>query len=190
MGQPKPLLPLGDSPIIHHSLFALHDGGVPEPIVVLGPGGKAIAEVLSATPAVLAWNPDADSEMIDSIRIGLDMIPTHVSGVLIALADSPLLRPETVAGLISRHRNHPGRILLPCHDGKGGHPPLIPRKILEEVRTASTLRDVIQKEPERIEHVAFDDAGILQDMDTPEDYRHVRNLYMRDKRQNSRPGRD
>jgi len=58
------------------------------------------------------------------------------------------------------------------------------------VRTSSSLRDVIQKDPERIERVAFDDAGILQDMDTPEDYRHVRGLYMRDKRQNSRPGPD
>ncbi len=39
----------------------------------------------------------------------------------------------------------------------------------------------------RLERVTVDDAGILQDMDTPDDYRHVRNLYMLNAQNDRRP---
>lgn len=171
MGRPKPLLPFAEHTAIELLLDALLAGGVAPPVVVLGPGGEAVAAVLAGRPLRLAWNLAEESDMAASLRIGLQAIGAASSAVLIALADHPLVSPATIATLCEKHREAPDLILIPTHDGRKGHPVLFPRPILEELAELPTLRDLVRRDPGRVGLVPVADAGILHDLDTPEDYR-------------------
>jgi CTP:molybdopterin cytidylyltransferase MocA len=93
--------------------------------------------------------------------------------VVIALCDYPLVRAETIARLAEEHRQAPGSIIIPCHDGHRGHPPLLPRRLLDDLETPLTLRDLLRDNKELIRHLEVPDDGVLIDMDTPEDYHRI-----------------
>lgn len=71
---------------------------------------------------------------------------------------------------------NPHAIIIPCHNGLRGHPPLFPRHLLDTLVAPLTLRDLLRSNPERIECLESGDAGVLIDMDTPEDYRRITEL--------------
>src|SRR6266700_1467591 len=96
-----------------------------------------------------------------------------VSGVLVCLADHPLVTAETFRLLIEEHRRTPETILIPAYRGKKGHPSLFPRSLIMELATLSTLRDVIGAYPERVRVTAVDDPAVIEDMDTPADYQRL-----------------
>jgi molybdenum cofactor cytidylyltransferase len=85
--------------------------------------------------------------------------------------------PETFRTLIQTHHQAPDRIIIPCHEGRRGHPALFSRAILNEVLSGGTLRDIIGKDERRVLQVDVDDEGILLDMDTDEDYQKVREMF-------------
>jgi molybdenum cofactor cytidylyltransferase len=117
--------------------------------------------------------------MADSVRIGVRALDDRVSGVLVCLSDHPLVAPETFRAIIQAHHREPDRIIIPCHGGRRGHPALFSRSILDEVLSGGTLRDIIGKDARRVQQVEVNDEGILQDMDTNEDYQKVREIFAR-----------
>ena len=107
MGRPKPLLPFADRSAIKLLIDTLLQAGICRLHVVLGPGGEAVAEHLAGWPVRLAWNLATDSDMAASLRLGAAGLESSCSGVLVALADHPLVSPTTVAGLCAAHRQDP-----------------------------------------------------------------------------------
>ncbi|WP_432822601.1 nucleotidyltransferase family protein, partial [Trichloromonas sp.] len=122
MGRPKPLLPFAERTAIELLVASVLASGIEEIVIVLGPGGEAVAEVLAGAPVTLAWNRAADSDMAGSLRIGLSQLGAESTGVLVALADHPLVSVATVAGLCACHRKSPEAILIPTFRGQKGHP--------------------------------------------------------------------
>lgn len=171
MGQPKPLLPFAERTAIELLVATLRQGGIEEIVIVLGPGGEAVAEVLRQAPVTLAWNRAEHSDMAASLRLGLERLGSPASGVLIALADHPLVAAATIATLCAQHEKAPEAILVPTCQGRKGHPILLPGSILQELHQLPTLREVVRRDPARVRLVPVDDPGILLDLDTPEDYR-------------------
>ncbi len=176
MGRCKPLLPLGDGIVIQRCLDTLQRGGVNEIVVVVSIHGEEVARAAREHPVLIAVNPDELGDMASSIRIGRDTVSPETSGIIVALCDYPLVVPGTVQALIDQHAKHPECIITPTCQGRRGHPLLLPREILEELTEGKTLRDVLNKDAARICDVALEDAGILIDMDTPDDYRAVRTM--------------
>ncbi len=176
MGRLKPLLPLGSRPVIEHCLENLAGGGIEETVVVLGPSGAPIAEMLNEA-VITVWNDEPISEMAGSVRLGVRHVAPKATGVLVALADHPLVEAGTIRRLLRVHTRQPQRILIPTFGGKRGHPVLFPREILTEIFTLPTLREVVRRAPERTRQIAVDDAGVVLDMDTPADYRRALDLW-------------
>lgn len=170
MGRPKPLLPFGEKTALDLLIAALRQAGIEEIVLVLGPGGEAVAEVLPDIPLTLAWNRQPGSDMASSLRLGMNHLGPATTGVLVALADHPLVAAETLATLGAQHLQWPEAILLPTSQGRNGHPVLLPRSILNELKQLPTLREVVRREPGRLRHIPTTDPGILLDLDTPEDY--------------------
>jgi CTP:molybdopterin cytidylyltransferase MocA len=173
MGRPKQLLPLGDRPAIRYCCENILAAGVAEITVVIGPQGKEIAEALHGLPVNFATNQDPESEMADSIRIGLHALRDHYTGVLICLSDHALTSPETIRALIERYREDPRKIIFPVYNGKKGHPTLLPKSAAEEIFSVKTLRDIIKKDPGRTRRIDVADEGVILDMDTEEDYQNI-----------------
>jgi CTP:molybdopterin cytidylyltransferase MocA len=95
------------------------------------------------------------------------------SGVLVCLADIPLVASGTYRRLLEEHEHRPDAILIPSYQGRRGHPILVPCAAMAEIYRQSTLRNVVRNNEHLVYHVEVDDSGVLEDMDTPEDYRRI-----------------
>lgn len=170
MGLCKQLLQLADRPAVAHCLDTLTAVGLKEIVAVVSPSGDEVAAALSHYPVVVVANESDSCDMADSVRTGLARLTSGSTGVLVALADHPLVRPDTVQALVNRHGEEPDAILIPVHDGAKGHPTLFPAAILQEIGQVATLRDVIGRHRDQVRLVPVADEGVVMDMDVWEDY--------------------
>jgi len=112
---------------------------------------------------------------LSSLITGLDTADAPgVSGVLVTLVDVPLIRPSTMRTLIARADASPAAILRAVHRGRHGHPVIYKREVFAALRAADPAvgaKAVMRAIP--VEDVEVDDPGVLQDVDTPEDYRRL-----------------
>jgi len=173
MGSCKQLLPLEGKTVLARSLETLLAGGIGEVIVVAGPAGDAVAHAAKEYPARVVHTSDPDGDMANSIRTGRDALSARADGVVIALCDYPLVTQKTIAELIAAHGREREKIWIPLHNGRKGHPLLLPRPLLDELNVLPTLRDLVRSDPARVRLLEVADPGVLLDMDTPEDYRQI-----------------
>lgn len=173
MGRPKPLLPFGDRTAIELVVATLATAGLTEIIIVLGPTGTEVARVLAGSPVEVVWNSAQGSDMAASLRLGLTRLAPEATGVLVFLADYPLVGTAAVRTLLEGHRAEPSAILLPSHNDRSGHPVLLPLPVARELEVLPTLRDVIRRDPGRVRRLAVSDPAIAMDIDTPEDYQRA-----------------
>jgi molybdenum cofactor cytidylyltransferase len=176
MGCCKQMLPLGERKVIDRCLDALVAGGADEVVVVVSEEGQDVAEAVRAYPARFVINTAVDGDMASSVRVGRDALTTAASGVIVLPGDYPLVSAGTISSLIEEHAASPDSIVIPCHDGRRGHPLLFPRTIMNGLTKSLTLRDLVRGNPDRISCVNVADPGVLYDMDTPEDYQRIRSM--------------
>jgi molybdenum cofactor cytidylyltransferase len=124
----------------------------------------------------MVFNDDDATEMIDSIRLGLDAIERHHAherdGLLICPADHPGLTTDDFDRCISAFENAPDRIVVAAHAGKRGHPTIIPGSLVDVVRSDtcdSGLRALATTRPDLVLTVACQSTAVVRDVDTPED---------------------
>jgi molybdenum cofactor cytidylyltransferase len=179
MGKQKQLLLLGDRPVIRRCVDTVFASGIQDIVVVVNRNGKRIVEALAGLAVKIVRNDAAESQMADSVRVGLRALDGCFTGVLVCLSDHPVIAPETFRTLIQAHHGQPDRIIIPCHRGRRGHPALFPLTILNEVISGGTLRDIIGIDEGRVQLIEVDDEGVLLDMDTAEDYQRVLEVFTR-----------
>ncbi len=171
MGRAKLELDLGGRTVFERSLSALLDSTADRILVVQPAAG--VPGVPATDRVQVVTNPHAEEGMASSIRAGMAALPEGTRAVLIALADKPLLKAETVTMLINRFHRGGGPIVYPTYQGSQGHPVLLASELfteLEQLEDDSGAKSLLRKFVERAVEVETDDAGILLDIDTPEDY--------------------
>lgn len=175
MGRCKQLLPLDGRPAVVRCLETILAAGIGigNIIVVVAPGGDEVARAIGHLPVTVARNASEGSDMAQSVRTGLELVGSAVSGVLVCLADHPLVTAETCRLLRGEHRRTPEAVLVPVFEGRKGHPSLFPRPVIAELATLPTLREVISAHPARVRLLDVDDPGVIEDMDTPADYQRL-----------------
>jgi CTP:molybdopterin cytidylyltransferase MocA len=173
MGQPKQLLPLGNKTVIRHCLDNLVAAGIKNVVVVVGRGGSEILDSMKDLPVQIVFNENPESEMAESVRIGLSALTQSSSGVLVHLSDHPLVSSGTLKSIVQCHLETPDKIIIPQYKGKRGHPSLFPKPVIDEVFNGLNLRDIITRDSSRIRILSVDDEGVILDMDTREDYEKI-----------------
>lgn len=173
MGQIKQLLPLGESTVIRRCIHSIILSGIKDIIVVIGPFHEEIKREIESLPVRITVNKIPESEMAESVRVGLKMIEGTPTGVLIYPSDHPLVSPDTLKKLLDTHVEDPGMILIPCWNGKRGHPTLFPATVLRDVFTGLNLREVIKKNPQKVRYINVADEGVVLDMDMIDDYKEM-----------------
>ncbi|HKA37826.1 MAG TPA: NTP transferase domain-containing protein, partial [Thermoanaerobaculia bacterium] len=78
-------------------------------VVVIGPARREIEDLLAGRPVTLLVQ-DPPAGTADAARRAIGVLPRSTSAVLVLRADVPLLRAETVRGLVRRQRE--GRLDL------------------------------------------------------------------------------
>jgi len=182
MGQPKLLLPMHGRPLVAGVVEALRDGGVQQIVVVTAPGDEELRAWARANGLTIAVNPDPGRGMLSSIREGIAALGGSAelarrgATLLVSPADLPNLRAATVAALRREMAASGAPIALPVYRGRRGHPLAIAPALIPEIETldpAIGLKQLRDRHEAELLEVKVEDAGVIQDVDTPEDYRRL-----------------
>jgi molybdenum cofactor cytidylyltransferase len=190
MGRLKQLLPLGNKPVLRHCVDTLIAAGVCDIVVVCGAQEERYADALKNSGALLVRNEAAGSQMADSVQLGLRALEgeSSFSGVLVCLADHPLVQETTCLTLVHLHHEVPEKIIIPAFKGRRGHPGLFPMSIITDIYFQPSLRDIVREDPSRVLLIDVLDEGVVLDMDTESEYLRAVELY--ETRKNAQPTKD
>lgn len=180
MGEPKQLMRVGGRAALELMLERVRAARLEETVLVLGFAAEAIrreiaTELIEGVRVVV--NPRFEEGMASSLREGLSALRADVDAALIVLADQPFVQTGTMDRIVEQYRATRGEIVIPAYKGKRGNPVLLGRKIFAGAMalTGDTgCRAIFAQHVSGIVEVDVDDPGILQDMDTREDYERLR----------------
>ncbi len=173
MGQPKMLLPWGNSTVLQTVISTLQESGLEDILVVTG-GAKQQVETLVPASVEIVFNPDfTKSEMLGSIQAGLSAREQKSEAALIALGDQPQIEKTTIARILEEYRKTKNPIIVPSYQMHRGHPWLVRQALWTDIlalQPPDTLREFLNRHADAIRYIPFDSPSILQDLDTPGDY--------------------
>jgi molybdenum cofactor cytidylyltransferase len=180
MGRPKMVLSWGGGTVVEQVVDTLLGCDVQPVIVVTGGASGQVVDALRQRPVIFAHNVDyATAEMLESLKIGLRMMPDDVGAALIALGDQPQIQPAVVSGIIHQFKAKNSRLIVPSYQMRRGHPWLIRRDLWEGILRMGaneSMRTFLSKMASEIDYFIVDTPSIFADLDTPEDYKRYRTL--------------
>ena len=173
-GTNKLLQPLADG--IPMALIAARHlrAAVPNVLAVVNPGDPLLAQLLAEDGFPVTVCPRAEDGMGTSLAWAVRQVP-QASAWVVALADMPFIRSETitqVADAIER----PTTLAAPVFRGRRGHPVGFGRAYFEQLIQLTGdegARSILHDHAEQVRWLACEDPGIVADIDTPADLRHV-----------------
>ncbi len=169
-GGRKLLAPLPDGTPVGVRSARLLRGAVDLSIAVVRPGDEELARLLREEGLEVAPCPRAAEGMGASIAFGVSSSP-GADGWVVALADMPFLRGETVGRVASELRKG-AWIAVPLCGGRRGHPVGFTSALSGELAALggdSGARALLERHDARVVSVECGDPGILEDVDAPED---------------------
>jgi molybdenum cofactor cytidylyltransferase len=181
MGRSKALLLAPDGrTFVARLAETLFEGGVDAPLVV----GRADDDPLRSEVETIGCgvrfvvNARADEGgQLSSLLAGLDQADRPgVQAVLVIPVDAPLVTADTVATLIAAFNSTGASIVRARHQGWNGHPVIFARAMFDELRQADPevgAKAVVRAYLAATVYVDVNDAGVIGDVDTPEDYRRL-----------------
>lgn len=190
MGRPKPLLEFDGKTALELALESVR--GLGTPVVVLGPAREEIQARVHLGSVQMALNEDPETGQTASLKAGLACLSPSAPAFLVYPVDFPLVFPEDVARLTEaylRNKDPHKSVFIPSYSMQRGHPVLCGRDLAAEFSALPDdrpARTVINARPQRIAYVDFDQAYVLMDMDTPEDYEKCLEAYRARLRQKAR----
>jgi molybdenum cofactor cytidylyltransferase len=176
MGLPKQLMPLGDKTLLEHALANLRSSAVDEIVLVLGAHADEIEQKVSTEGLKVVINTLYEQGMGTSLRAGLAAVDPSMCAAMVVLADQPFVRPSTLNQLIAYQRQHDSQITLPLYKGFRGNPVLLDRSVFQELNSLAGdvgCRAIFGGHAEDIHKVPVNDIGVLLDIDTLDDLRHL-----------------
>ncbi|HEU4846207.1 MAG TPA: nucleotidyltransferase family protein [Burkholderiaceae bacterium] len=141
---------------------------LPRVVAVVRPGDDRLAAALGALGCEVRVCPEADLGMAASLVHALDYA-RGAEGWLIALADMPYVRPDTIARLAAAVDGGAG-IAAPAYQGRRGNPVAFRHDylpLLLALEGDQGARAILRAHP--VCEVAVDDGGVLRDIDTADD---------------------
>ncbi|UOB17603.1 nucleotidyltransferase family protein [Abyssalbus ytuae] len=181
MGKIKQLLPWGDTTIINNAVLKILKCNVQKVFVVLGAHYTFIQKEINHNSAVILVNKNWKIGIGSSIGRAVNHIlesKHNFDGVLITLADQPLIEPSHLAELIYNFNKNPLAVISTNYGLKQGVPAIFPSSYFEKL---SLLKeDFGAKEILNSNHTGISvstDVSRLLDVDNMEDYNKALTLY-------------
>ena len=139
-------------------------------LAVVRPGDGNLARLLDAEGLEVNLFPGADDGMGASLAFAVSASP-DADGWIIALADMPFVRRETIENVAGRLREG-AWIVAPSSRGRRGHPVGFNRALFPElIRLGEDqgARSILERHASRVEIIESVDPGIFLDIDTLDD---------------------
>jgi molybdenum cofactor cytidylyltransferase len=172
MGYPKALLRLPHGSFLESIIQAHQDAGL-KLCVVLGYHADEIQDRLDLSGVRVTINPDPSRGQLSSLHTAMEFLGAP-GALLVHPVDHPLVRSSSLTTLLEHFRKDQQRIFIPTHSGRKGHPVLFGKRFWRDLQAAPLdegARWAVRKNQQEVVTVPVDDAGILLNVDTPEQYR-------------------
>jgi len=177
MGEPKALLKFRGATFLETVLDASLAAGVERRIIVVGPDGDKVLLGKDLSHVTVVRNPVPETGPLGSMKLAIAEVINHpVEGVVAWHVDRPHVAVATVQALLDRFASRDAAIVVPEYRGRRGHPVLFGREVFPELLSTSSAegaRAVVRADPSRVAVVPVDDPAVVEDVDTPEDYRRL-----------------
>ena len=182
MGYHKMLAEVDGQPMLKVVVKNVLASSVDEVIVVTGHGATDCEAALAGLKVRLVHNPDYATGLASSLRVGIGAAG-KADAVVVCLGDMPRVAGSLIDRMIAAFNPDEHRsIVMPTFEGRSGNPVLwsadcFPRLLtLTGDKGARHLIESLRGEATEIE---ADDAGVLQDVDTPEDMATITGVKVR-----------
>ena len=150
-------------------------------VCVVIPGWiEAFGEVVERTGAyrTAVVRIESPCEMSVSLKAGWSWVRDNSEspGIMISLADQPLVGPETIDLLIDAYSASGKPFCVPTYRGRRGHPVIIGRELDGEVMKLQGdrgARGIPAGSPDLVVEVEVDSDEILIDLDSTEDFEKI-----------------
>lgn len=184
MGKTKQLLQWGKHTLIEHAIEQHLKSKVSEVYVVLGADAENIKNTIEKLPIQLLENPDWQLGLGSSIATVVKHLINknrQADGLLIALADQPLLDAKYLNLLIQTFQENPQKIVATTYEKKSGVPALFPIAYLDALSKLTGDRGAsafINTDKKKL--LLLNPENKIFDIDTVEDYNRLHKVYFKD----------
>ncbi len=186
MGTPKALMKFGDRTCLQLVLDTIFDSYLNHALVVLGSEGQSVFD-----EAHLADYPNVDAIIHEgwedgqtsSVKAAIAELKKRSDSFLLFPVDFPLVTPSTIRAMVDLHlKRHQGTgVIVPSYQNRRGHPVLVEtdvfRRPILELSNDRPLTDVLFADPNKVEYVVVDSDEVVRDMDSPDDYDHIKRTW-------------
>jgi len=176
-GSPKALAKVNDHMLLEQTQYMLLESNLHDIIIVLGADAKRIEPfVLNHKRIKLVYNKDYNFGQTSSFQAGLKNISKISSGVMLLPIDYPVIKTETINGLISYYKKKHPKVIIPSFKGKKGHPPLFNIKLKNEflkLDKSKGLNTVSYHHNDNTIILPLNDPGITYTFNTQEELNKI-----------------
>ena len=176
-GRHKMLLPVGDKPVIRHTVERILAAAPQEVVVVTGYNGRDVIAALAGLPVTLQPNPRYEEGQMTSAAIGVGALTQATDAVMMCLGDMLLLEPADYAELVSAYLDKTDRsIVIPYVGEQRGNPLLFAASYVHEVAMGERhigCKKLANEYPDDVFRYEAAHDRYTTDMDTPEDYARI-----------------
>ena len=176
-GEIKQLLPWKNKNIINTVVETAALAGLDPILVVLGANAGLIQASLDNETIQVVTNPDWDKGQSTSLKAGVTAIRHIVDGVLFLLCDQPHLTVNLVDAVVEEGLRS-GKVVTPIIDDRRANPVYFPAScfpLFDTLEGDAGGRQIIPACPHTT--LPWLDDWMARDIDTPEDYRALRDHF-------------
>ena len=176
MGSPKALLPYQGRPFLEHLLDVTKHRSIGVRRVVLGPDANAISAQVALKPEEIVVNTDWERGQLSSIQAAIRSLPAGTDGFLLLPVDHPLISDSLVADLIDTFEKSRAPIVVPCYEGRRGHPVIFAARLYEELLDAPEdkgARAVVWAHENEVCEVSTTEESCVLNLNDPEAFRKI-----------------
>jgi len=185
MDEPKLLLPWAGGTVIESVLAAWRASRVSHTVVVVHPDDRQLADICRAHEVDVVLLDAPTPDMKASVAAGLKFVeeryqPAPADVWLLCPADTPTLGASTIDRVLTAYRPDDPAIVVPTFRGVRGHPLLLPwshAAQVERLPEADGVRALLSNNRARL--IEIGEPSVVEDMDTPDDYRQLADRYNR-----------
>lgn len=189
----KPLMKIGGRCLLEILVKSCRIAGLKEIFVVVGHNAELVREYLAGPEIAgddinIVVNEQFADGMFTSVKAGVRAAAENGNDcVLMTPVDIPLIPPYVMKAALDAHYEHPEAFIVPCFNGKKGHPICIPAVYFDEILEndgENGLKSITSKyegNDKKFIKTETHAEGIVLDMDTQEAYAEILDFYEKNK---------
>lgn len=174
MGSPKQTLQFKNNSLLRRATLAALDAQCRPVVVVTGANAELCRRELDHLDVREAFNPDWETGMASSIRVGIEGLVNMepgIAAVVLLLCDQPHVTSDIISKLVTAHHATGRSVIASAYGGSFGVPALFSRRLfteLTELEGTSGAKEIIKRHVSETHFLRFPEGEV--DVDTPHDF--------------------